>query len=97
MSRDTYFDMCEQLGNDPVESEIPIELEDLPIEAQEAWKVYSYLPDRVDSFNGVYHGKSIENVANLMSLFGIDDKQTYLLIVTLFDKYETEEIKRKKR
>lgn len=97
MTKDAYFDMCEQLGNTPVDSEIPIELDDLPPEAQEAWKVYSYLPDRIDTLNGLYLGKSIENIVSLMNLFGIEDKQTCLSLVVLFDRYETEEIRRKKR
>ena len=35
MTKEMYFEMCEALGNDPVESEIPVELDDFPLEIQE--------------------------------------------------------------
>jgi hypothetical protein len=97
MSRETYLDMCEQLGSEPIEEEIPVELMDLPEEAQEAWTIYCYLPDRYDSFSGHYFGKAIENISNLFELFGVTDRITVLRIVTLFDRQETEQINSKKK
>lgn len=97
MDRVTYLDMCDQLGSEPIEEEIPIELADLPEEAQEAWTIYCYLPDRYDSFSGHYFGKSIEIMSSLFELFSIEDRVTCLKIVTLFDRSETEQINSKKK
>jgi hypothetical protein len=97
MSREVYLDMCEQLGSEPIDEEIPIELMDLPEEAQEAWTIYCYLPDRYDSFSGHYFGKAIENISNLFELFDITDRVSVLRIVTLFDRQETEQINSKKK
>jgi hypothetical protein len=97
MSRDMYFDMCEQLGSEPIDDEIPIELGDLPDEAQEAWTIYCYLPDRYDSFSGHYFGKAIDSISNLFELFGVQDRVSVLKIVTLFDRQETEQINSKKK
>ena len=97
MTREVYLDMCEQLGSEPLDEEIPVELSDLPDAAQEAWTIYCYLADRYDSFSGHYFGKSLENIASLFELFGVDDKVTCLKLVTLFDRSETEQINSKKK
>lgn len=97
MTRESYLDMCEQLNSEPIEDEIPIEIEDFQDQVKEAWTIYSYLPDRVDSFSGSYYGKSIESIANLFELFDIEIKDRILVLklVMLFDKYETEQITKK--
>lgn len=97
MTKDAYYDMCEQLGTEPLDSEVPVEMDDFPFEVQKAWEIYSYLPDKIDTFNGNYFGKAIEHIATLMDLFEVHDKRLCLTIVTLFDKYETIEIKKKKK
>ena len=30
MTKEAYFEMCEMLGSEPLESEIPLELDDFP-------------------------------------------------------------------
>ena len=97
MSRAAYLDMCEQLNSEPIDEEIPIELEDLPDEAQEAWTIYSYLPDRYDSFSGHYFGKSLDSIASLFELFNVSNKVSCLKIVTILDRFETEQINSKKK
>jgi len=90
--------MCEQLGSEPIEDEIPVELSDLPDEAQEAWIIYCHLPDKIDSFNGHYLGKALENISSLFELFDIQSRLTRLTILTIvniFDRQETEEINSK--
>ncbi len=52
MTKDQYLAMCEQLGSEPIDSEIPLEYSDLPHEAQQAHEVFHYLPDRLDGFSG---------------------------------------------
>ena len=43
MTKQQYFDMCNQLGTEPLEHEIPVELDDLPLEVQQALLVYRLL------------------------------------------------------
>lgn len=95
MSRSMYLDMCEQLGSEPDEDEIPIEIIDLPLEAQEAWSIFDLLPDRFDSFSGNYYGKDLSNLINYYQLFDVDNKQVTTLIIRMFDFYETSEINSK--
>ena len=59
VTKETYFEMCELMGNEPIEEEIPIEYDDFPIEVQQAFAVYRMLRDEWDTMNGVYLGKTL--------------------------------------
>ena len=58
MTRDTYFEMCEALGTEPVEEEIPVEFEDFCLDVQEALSIYQKLRDEWDYMGGNYIGKN---------------------------------------
>ncbi len=92
MTKDTYFDLCEQLNSEPLDDEIPIEIEDLPYEVQQAWKIFDLLPDRFDSFSGNYYGKDLSSLLNYFSLFDIIEKISIVTIIQIFDFYESKEI-----
>lgn len=95
MTYEAYFDMCDQLGSEPKEEEIPVSIEDLPGEAQLAWQIFDLLPDRFDSFSGGYYGKDLSNLVNYYSLFKVEETITTTLIIRMFDFYETKEINKK--
>ncbi len=96
MSKDTYYDMCEQLGSIPIEEEVPVEIGDLPIEAVQAWQVYDKLPSNIDTFSGTYLGKSIEHTPVILDLMDISiDRLVLLYIIGLFDRIEKEQINAK--
>lgn len=95
MTKDAYFDLCFQLESEPIDEEIPVDLEDLPSEVVEAWTVYSYLPDRIDSFAGTYLGKDISSISQLLELFSVESKELVFRIVMYFDRVETEAINSK--
>ena len=59
MTKDQYFEMCEALGTQPLDSEIPLEIDDFPSEVQEAFAVHSSLQDNWDTMNGHYLGKDL--------------------------------------
>jgi hypothetical protein len=46
MTKDMYFEMCDQMGQEPVESEIPLDLNDFPDIVQAAFTIYSILSDQ---------------------------------------------------
>ena len=95
MTVDAYFDMCEQLGTEPIDDEIPIELGNLVAEAQQAWQIFDLLPDRFDSFSGSYYGKDLSSLINYYQLFDVEDMVYTTLIIRMFDFYETKEISSK--
>lgn len=72
MTKDAYFEMCEVLGSEPLEEEIPIELEDFPQGVQQAFSIYFVLRDCWDSMGGSYLGKDMSNVFQFFDLYEID-------------------------
>lgn len=93
MTKEQYFEMCEMLGSQPLESEIPVELGDLPIEAQEAYRVYSLLNDNWEGMSGTYLGKNMAGLKDILDILGIEDKITTLSIIQLIDNARLQYIK----
>ena len=65
MTRDRYLEMCEQLGKEPVESEIPPDWSDFPSFVQEVINTFNSLGDRMDSDMG-FLGKDYTNLTLLL-------------------------------
>lgn len=72
MTKQTYYEMCEALGTEPLESEMPVELDDFPDEVQEAINVYYKLRDEWDTMNGIYLGKSYNGLADILDMFEVE-------------------------
>ena len=72
MTKDMYFEMCEQMGQEPIESEIPLDLNDFPDIVQAAFTIYSILSDQWDTMGGAYIGKDYSIVFNLFDLYEVD-------------------------
>lgn len=87
MTKEDYFDMCEALGTEPVESEIPVEINDFPDEVQEAINVYYKLRDEWDTMNGVYMGKSYTGLIDILDIVEIpkEDRKYTLEWISVMD------------
>jgi hypothetical protein len=96
MTKESYLEMCELLGTEPVESEIPIEFEDLYDEVQEAITVYNMLQDNWDTMNGLYLGKILNGIVDIFSIAEIEDRQTCYKIIQLLDSSRSKVINEKK-
>lgn len=72
VTKDMYFEICEQLGNEPVEEEIPIEMDDFPDEIQETLNIYFRLRDEWEGFSGTYMGKSFTGLTEILDIYNID-------------------------
>lgn len=88
--------MCEVLGTEPKDSEIPIEFDDLPIDVQEAILVYNMLQDNIDTMNGIYLGKVFTNILDLLSLVEVSDHKTCFCILRILDDVRASIINKKK-
>jgi hypothetical protein len=75
MTKDKYFEMCEMMGSEPVDSEIPIEIEDFPELVIQCFLIYRMLPDIWDTMNGNYLGKDYNLIFNLFKLYGLDESE----------------------
>jgi hypothetical protein len=80
MSKDAYFEMCEMLGQEPLEHEIPVDPGDFPDLVQQTLVIYSLLEDRWDSMGGGYLGKNYNNVFDLFSLYEIFKEEAILVL-----------------
>jgi|TARA_R100000479_G_scaffold157041_1_gene93701 hypothetical protein len=102
-----YFEICEQLGEEPDPDKIPVEIEDLPDIVKEALYAFNMLGDRIQAEVG-YLGKDYSNLREIMNTQFIEDEQLYLQILNWLDsraieksadtmKREHEKLKRKRK
>lgn len=99
MTKEVYLDMCKQLGNEPVDAEIPVEIDDLPLEVQEALQIYNTLQDNWDYMNGNYIGKNLSGFRDILELYEIpreDHRTTYELLLKI-DKIRAKRIREAKK
>jgi hypothetical protein len=99
MTKESYFEMCEQLGTEPVESEIPIDFDDFPIEVQQALLVYRMLRDEWEGMNGIYLGKSLLGIQEIMEAMEIDyiDRKYIITLVRVIDSIRSETLNAKQQ
>ena len=84
MTRDRYFEMMEQLGQEPKEEEIPPDLDDLPDIFTQAVSTFNLLGDRVVPEIG-YIGKDYTNLQQLIEVWEVQDKEYFLEILSWLD------------
>ena len=98
MTKEQYFDMCEQLGTEPVESEIPVDSSDFYIEVQLALTIYRMLRDEWEFMAGNYLGKNLSNILDIFDIYEIEqkDKKFYLELINLIDSIRANEIRKTK-
>lgn len=85
MTKDQYFEMCEMVGSEPKEEEIPIEFEDLNEDVQEVIGIYNMLRDNWDSMSGVYLGKDFAGIQDILNIMGIEDSKSCFFIIQIID------------
>ena len=90
MTKDQYFEMCEMMGTDPIDSEIPIEFGELHDEVQEAMTVYNMLQDNWDSMNGIYLGKIVTGISDIFKIMAVEDEKTIYFIISIIDRQRSE-------
>lgn len=84
MTKEQYFEMCEQLGSEPQEEEIPVEYDDFPLEVQEALQIYNNLQDNWDYMGGNYIGKNLTGFKDILDIFEVakkDRRSIYELVM----------------
>ena len=99
MTKEIYFEMCEALGNEPIELEIPIEFDDFPIEVQQAFNAYRMLRDEWDTMNGNYLGKSFIGIKDVLEATEIEpsEQKFIIMLIRMIDTVRSDEINNKKK
>lgn len=99
MTKEDYFDMCEMMGTQPVDSEIPVEISDFPIEFQTAFEIYYNLQDHWEGMSGTYMGKNTVGIGSIFDIFEIpiQERRTYLEYISLIDSERIKTIENKRK
>lgn len=99
MTKDQYLDMCEQMGTEPDESEMPVEIEDFYPEVQLLLSIYGILRDEWEYVGGNYLGKNLNGILDLFDVYEVEveDKRLYLQIIHILDNVRIEEIRQKQK
>jgi hypothetical protein len=99
MTKDAYFDMCEALNSEPVESEIPVEFDDFPLEVQQAFNAYRMLRDEWDTMSGTYLGKSLIGIKDVLEATEVDisEHKLIIMLIRIIDSARSEEVNNKKK
>ena len=94
MTKAAYFEMCEALNSEPVDSEIPIDFEDLYVDVQEAMGIYVKLRDEWDMVNGVYLGKNYAGILDIFSILEVpaEDTKTMFDLIGIIDRHRSKSI-----
>lgn len=89
--------MCEMLGNEPLEEEIPIDREDLMVETQMIFDIYDKLPAKWEGMSGTYVGKDLLLLPILFDEYDIEHyiKRYAWHIIPIIDSYVSEDIAEK--
>lgn len=98
MTKDQYFEICEALGTEPIEEEVPIEYDDLPMDVHQAYNIYNKLQDNWDTMSGVYIGKVYAGISDIFDMYEIDtqDRKVIFSLLQIIDGYRSELISQKK-
>lgn len=78
--------MCEMLGTEPIEEEIPVDFFDLPEEVQSALLLYDKLQDSWDYMSGRYLGKQYSGISDILDISEVDDKKTCFTVIQYIDR-----------
>lgn len=99
VSKESYFEMCEMLGNEPVEEDIPVEYDDFPVEVQQALSVYRMLRDEWDPMAGAYLGKSFIGIHDSLDAAEVDsaDRKHVISLVRIIDEVRSKIIAEKQK
>ncbi len=84
MTRDRYLEMCEQMGREPKEDEIPLDCEDLPPLAIHAINSINKMGDRLGVDIG-FLGKDYTNLPYWIDIYGIEDTELFLDLLNFLE------------
>lgn len=81
--------MCEQMGWEPREEEIPKDLSFLSYESQIAIVLFNMLPDRLNGMSGTWLGKEFSCLETFMNIYEVNNRRDIFdLIMVIHRIYE---------
>jgi len=76
MSPDQYIDMCEQMGWEVDENQLPKDPGEFSLECQQALMLLNILPDKWEGMSGTWMGKDYSGLEAIMNIYEIQDRKT---------------------
>ena len=89
--------MCEMLGSEPKEEEIPYEREDFTVDTQLVFNIYDRLPSKWEGFSGQYLGKDLILLEQLFKHYKFEDYEISYAwdIIPIIDSIVADDIAKK--
>lgn len=95
MTKEAYFEACEAIGAEPDPEDIPVEFEDLPADVQNILVVYNKLRDDFDGMNGIYLGKHMVGLIEILDIYEVpkEERRLVLEVISIIDRHRAVLIK----
>jgi hypothetical protein len=90
MTAEQYLMMCEQMGWEPRDEEMPKDPSLLPFEVQLSLLIFNILPDRVEGMSGTWMGKDLNALESIMNIYEVEDKRSVLEYILLIQREYSE-------
>lgn len=85
MDVEKYLRLCEQLGQEPDPTKMPLEYSEFPEEVQVAFFIFSLLADNWEGMSGSYLGKYWDGIEYYFKLYEVDEPKTILYIMKMYE------------
>lgn len=67
--------MCEQMGWEPIEEEIPVDPASFDLEVQQALVLLNTLPDKWEGMSGTWMGKDYSGLSAILDIYEVGDRR----------------------
>ena len=93
--------ICEQLGEEPDPTKMPLDTSDFPPEVQTAFFMFSLLPDHYEGMSGTYMGKYWDGIDYFFKLYDVEEPRITLYFMKMYEgiiiTHRAEEAERKRK
>tara|TARA_B110000858_G_C17695615_1_gene423336 strand:- start:656 stop:934 length:279 start_codon:yes stop_codon:yes gene_type:complete len=92
--------MCEQMGWEPKEEDLPQDGSNLSLECQQALTILNALPDNWEGMNGTWLGKDYSGLSAVMDIYEIESRREVFELLkeaeSMLGKYYAQQTKSRK-
>ncbi len=85
MDVEKYLRICEQLGQEPDPTKMPLDSSGFPEEIQVAFFMFDLLSDNWDGMSGTYLGKDWSQCTQLFEIYNIEDPTVTMYFMKMYE------------